>query len=275
MKSENHFQFAASKYLKGVTTLDANMSDFSYDKHAHEEYSIGVTLQGRQDFFSCRSFHKSSPGRIVLFNPDDVHDGHSGGDTNLKYSMLYLHPDALKTQFKALGIDENQTLRVEGTVLDDAILSHQILSFSELIQEENASKIEQESGLFQIARSLVRMSGQLQETTPDSRTDKLLIKAKEFIQANLHQDIAIDDIAAAANMSKFHFIRLFRSQFGITPHQYVLNCRINSARKALETGLPSIDVAQACGFADSSHLNRRFKRYFGMTPKQYQLQLSQ
>lgn len=80
-------------------------------------------------------------------------------------------------------------------------------------------------------------------------------------------------MAQAAAMSKYHFIRLFHRQFGITPHQYVLNCRINAARKYLETGLPSSHVAQLSGFADNSHLNRHFKRTFGMTPKQYQLQL--
>ncbi|WP_338405543.1 AraC family transcriptional regulator [Vibrio hannami] len=209
-----------------------------------------------------------------MFNPDDVHDGHSGGDVDLEYMMLYLHPDEVKHQFQALGANMKQSLRVDGTVLDDPILRHQVISLSHLIKDDSTTKIEHESGLFQVAQSLVRLSGQLEDTTPGTRKEKLLLRAKEFVLANLHDDISIDDISEAANLSKYHFIRLFRSQYGITPHQYVLNCRINAARKALEVGTPSVDVAQACGFADSSHLNRRFKRYFGMTPKQYQLQLS-
>ncbi|WP_375748409.1 AraC family transcriptional regulator [Vibrio sp. HN007] len=274
MPKKNHFQFTPSKHLDTVTTLSANMSDFSYDKHAHEEFSIGVTLQGSQEFFASRAFHKSGPGNIILFNPDDVHDGHSGGDTNLEYVMLYLHPDELKPSFQALGADMTHSLRVEDTVLNDPILRHQVINLSQLIHDENSSKMEHESGVFQVAQSLVRLSGQLKGIASETRADKLLLRAKDFIQANLHQEISIDDIAKAANLSKFHFIRLFRSQFGITPHQYVLSCRINNARKALEAGTPAVDVAQASGFADSSHLNRRFKRYYGMTPKQYQLQLS-
>lgn len=275
MKQENQFQFVGSAHLDRVTVLNANMSDFSYDKHAHEEYSIGVTLKGRQDFFCCKGFHKSPPGGVLLFNPEDVHDGCSGGDETLEYVMLYIHPDELVPLFTALGTQQTHQLRVDGTLLDDAILRHQVIALSNLVQAPASSKIEQESGLFQIAHSLVRQSGKLKHLIVSAnRKDTLLLKAKDYIQANLHHDISIDDISLAANMSKYHFIRLFRSQFGITPHQYVLNCRINQARKALEIGTASIDVAQEFGFADSSHFNRRFKRVFGMTPKQYQLQLA-
>jgi len=272
VKTDNHFQFVSSKHLNGVTLLNASMSDFSYDKHAHEEYSIGVTLRGSQDFFCRNAFHKSRAGGLILFNPEDVHDGHSGDKLDLEYFMLYLHPNELNPLFQSMGIEHNHTVRVEGTLLDDTILRHQILFMSQMIQNQTTTKIEQESGLFQIAHSLVRNAGKLKQHQSVKRKETLLIRAKEYIHSHLEQDISIDDISQAANLSKFHFIRLFRTQFGITPHQYVLNCRLNLARKALEAGSRSSDVAHNSGFSDSSHLNRRFKRVFGMTPKQYQLQ---
>lgn len=71
-------------------------------------------------------------------------------------------------------------------------------------------------------------------------------------------------------MSKYHFLRLFRQQFGMTPHQYVLNCSVNAARSALDQGSPLTEIALRFGFADLSHFNRRFKRIYGMTPFQYQ-----
>ena len=83
-------------------------------------------------------------------------------------------------------------------------------------------------------------------------------------------------ISSQADRVVFHdyFIRLFRAQFGITPYQYVLNCRINHARKALQLGSNATLAALDSGFADVSHLNRNFKKMFGMTPKQFQLQWS-
>ncbi|MEZ8140927.1 AraC family transcriptional regulator [Enterovibrio norvegicus FF-33] len=275
MNAENHFHFANSKHLDGVSVLDANMREFAYDKHAHEEFSIGVTLQGRQDFFCQGAYHKNPAGCVLLFNPEDVHDGSSGGQQDLEYLMLYVHPKSVDSQFKALGVRDPNHLRVEGCRLDSLALRNQALMMSSLIKDKQSTRIEQESALFQLSHAMVSCAGLLDELGPSRRQDTLLLRAKEFIQCNLDKDMSIDDIANAASLSKFHFIRLFRAQFGITPHQYVLNCRINGARKALGSGMLSSDVAQAFGFADSSHLNRRFKRVYGMTPKQYQIQVRQ
>ncbi|KXF82933.1 AraC family transcriptional regulator [Enterovibrio coralii] len=272
MSTENRFQFINSQHLDGVSVLDANMSDFTYDKHAHEEFSIGVTLQGRQDFFCQGAFHKSPAGGVLLFNPEDVHDGSSGGDKDLEYLMLYIHPNSFESQFLALGVTHPAQLRIEGCLVDDPVLRNQALVLAQTLKNPQSRRIEQESALFQLSHAMVSKAGKLDELPQTNRKDTLLLRAKDYVQDNLSQDIGIDDIADAANMSKFHFIRQFRAQFGITPHQYILNCRINNARKALEAGVPSSEAAQQFGFADSSHFNRRFKRVYGMTPKQYQLQ---
>ncbi|ASA54917.1 AraC family transcriptional regulator [Vibrio gazogenes] len=274
MRTGNHFKFESSTALEGVKILTANMHDFSYDKHAHEEYSLGVTLRGRQDFFCCHRFHQSPPGGVILFNPDDVHDGHSGGTTDLSYVITYIHPQTFHALFLALGVKPNHNVRVEGTLFDDLILKQQILAFIHIVNSGYHSKIEQELALFRLAHTLVKKSGALYEAKPQRRQDVLLNRAKSFILSQYQDDLIVDDIAAVANMSKYHFIRLFRAQFGITPHQYVLNCRINGAQKALESGLPASAVAQMFRFADVSHMNRRFKKLYGMTPKQYQTQLN-
>lgn len=71
-------------------------------------------------------------------------------------------------------------------------------------------------------------------------------------------------------MSKYHFIRLFNKQFGITPHQYALSYKINRVKRELELGNSAADIAFQYGFSDLSHLNRNFKNTFGITPTQYQ-----
>lgn len=77
----------------------------------------------------------------------------------------------------------------------------------------------------------------------------------------------IDDISSLINMSKYHFIRCFNERFGITPHQYVINCRINKAIKNLELGINCKTSANNAGFSDASHFNRRFKLVYGLTPR--------
>ncbi|MBL4765374.1 MAG: AraC family transcriptional regulator [Colwellia sp.] len=275
MNKENRFQFINSEKCENVTALDATMSDFSYSKHAHEKYSLGVTLQGRQDFFCKNAFYKSASGNVLLFDPEDVHDGHSGGEQQLKYKMLYVHPDEFRPLFSALGYQKNSALRLNQPMVDNPILRHQILRLSAIIQQATYSKIEFESALFQIAQSLVAISGNLDLGNKNSkRVDKLLLRARDYILASLQHNVSIDDIANVANMSKFHFIRQFRQQFGITPHQYVLSCRVNFARRILESGKSLNQAAFEAGFADDSHLNRHFKRIYGLTPKRFQRQFS-
>ncbi len=274
MKRENRFQFTNRTALNNVVMLNARMSDFSYAKHAHEEYSIGITLRGRQDFFCGSRYHKSLPGSVIMFNPEMVHDGHSGVTQDLEYVMLYVHPDEISPLFHTLGYQGKSPLRLTQTLYNDPVLRFRIYTLVEAIEDDNLSRIEYESALYLLAQTMVRHHGSL-DITPSyhSRSDKLLLTAKEYIVAHLGDNLSIDDISAAANLSKFHFIRMFRAQFGITPHQYVLNCRINHARKVLQLGKSATAAAQASGFADASHLNRNFKKVFGMTPKQFQSQL--
>lgn len=272
MDKDNYFQYIANPKFDNVAKLQAVMSDFTYSKHAHEEFSLGVTLQGRQDFFCHDAYYKSPQGGVMVFNPDDIHDGHSGAEQNLEYVMLYVHPDEFAPAFHSMDIKNLNDVRVQNRLIDDAVLRQQIIELSHLIEHKNFSQIEYEHGVYQLAQSLAKHSEKNEHTINTTRIDTLLHRAKEFIHANLAVDISIDDIAHAASISKYHFIRLFRSQFGITPHQYVLNCRINLARRYLDQGWSTTQSAQLAGFADISHLNRRFKRVYGMTPKQYQLQ---
>ncbi len=98
----SQFEFFKNHHVPSLTVLKAAIEDFSYDRHAHEEYAFGVTLAGRQDFFSGGQFHRSPPGNVILFNPEEVHDGHAGGEQALGYVMVYVHPNQVLPLFEEL-----------------------------------------------------------------------------------------------------------------------------------------------------------------------------
>ncbi|PWT74045.1 MAG: hypothetical protein C5B46_04675 [Proteobacteria bacterium] len=94
--------------------------------------------------------------------------------------------------------------------------------------------------------------------------------AVRFIRERYAQNISLTDIANAADSSPFHLTRIFKKTMGMSPHQYLVEVRVHSARALLSTGgdRPSLaEVAAAVGFADQSHLTRQFKRILGTTPK--------
>lgn len=267
---DNRFHYTKSRQLEQVMALRAQMRDFTYSRHAHEEYSFGVTLAGRQDFFSGGTFHRSPPGTIIVFNPGEVHDGHSGTDDALRYRMLYIHPNRLEPMLASAGVRQSTDFRIADTLIRDAHMRRHILTLVNLVESQSDSKLQMECELFQLATRIARNYGYCPADRPARKADRLLLQAQRYIRAHLHEELSLDDISREANLSKYHFLRLFREQFGITPHQYILNCRINKAREALEAGEAPDNVAFDLGFSDLSHFNRRFKPVYGMTPRQYQ-----
>jgi AraC-like DNA-binding protein len=88
----------------------------------------------------------------------------------------------------------------------------------------------------------------------------------------LTENISLDRLAAAAGVSKFRLVRLFRSAFGIPPHAFQIGHRVMAAQRLIERGGRPADVAVRAGFYDESHLARHFSRRVGMTPGTYAVQ---
>jgi AraC-like DNA-binding protein len=92
----------------------------------------------------------------------------------------------------------------------------------------------------------------------------------EYIDANLDSTLDIDELAALARMSASHFTRSFNKSVGMTPHRYVVQCRIAKARELLaRTDLSLTDIALNIGFSDQSHFSRRFQEFVGVPPGAY------
>ncbi|WP_447926536.1 MULTISPECIES: AraC family transcriptional regulator [unclassified Vreelandella] len=271
MPNASQFQFIKSQHVPGLTVLHAALDDFRYDRHAHEEYAFGVTLSGRQDFFSGGQFHKSPPGNVIVFNPEEVHDGQPGGEHTLGYLMLYADPAQVNPLFaEVLGRHTSAGFRSPNTLIQDTRLRGAIMELARLVTRNVGSAIDQENALYQIVERSVQLGGAPSTDTLTTRPEALLTRAKAYIHAHLERDISLDEISQAAHLSKYHFLRLFRAHYGITPHQYVISCRINAARAALAQGVSLNEVALRFGFADLSHFIRRFKRIYAVTPHQYQ-----
>ena len=99
-------------------------------------------------------------------------------------------------------------------------------------------------------------------------------QAVRFIHDNYARELSLSDIGVAARLSPFHLARVFKKAMGMSPHQYLVQVRVNTARALLTSGAGRqslAEVATAVGFSDQSHLTRQFKRVLGMTPKQVRI----
>jgi AraC-like DNA-binding protein len=96
-----------------------------------------------------------------------------------------------------------------------------------------------------------------------------IVKAKLFIDENFHQEIDLHNISSEAYFSKFHFIRLFKSIYGKTPHQYLIYTRVENAKQYLEQGDIISEVCNKVGFDSASSFTGLFKKYCNVTPSEY------
>lgn len=97
----------------------------------------------------------------------------------------------------------------------------------------------------------------------------------DFIEGNYSEQITIDDMIKNIHISKYHFIRLFRRIMGITPYQYLTNYRINMSKTYLRTTNKTVsEIAQICGFLDTSNFITHFKKHTGQRPLQYRRDFS-
>lgn len=92
----------------------------------------------------------------------------------------------------------------------------------------------------------------------------------DHIQSNLDREISLAELASIAQVTTHHFGKLFKQSMGVTPHQYVLKCRVEQAKKLLaKKQLSFAQISQELGFCDQSHFINVFRRHTNLTPRQY------
>ena len=99
---------------------------------------------------------------------------------------------------------------------------------------------------------------------------KLLKDALDYIRSNVSQSLSLGDIATVVGFSPYHFARALKATTGISPYQYVLQCRVELAQQLLQDQKRSLaEVGVEAGFGNQSHMTTVFRRLLQMTPKQY------
>jgi transcriptional regulator GlxA family with amidase domain len=99
---------------------------------------------------------------------------------------------------------------------------------------------------------------------------RALQRVRQYVDAHLNEKISVQSLANIAGLSLYHFARAFKQSEGLTPHDYLVQCRIRHAQKLLaDSDVPLSEVALAAGFLDQSHFARRFRDHFGVAPSRY------
>ena len=128
-----------------------------------------------------------------------------------------------------------------------------------------------ELGMLMVARFVAIVSGRQPGSVEARAYDRRrVVEAALWIDANAHEPIDLESVAGKFGLSSFHFLRLFAKVLGVTPHQYLIRCRLRRAARLLAEDARSItDIALDVGFADLSNFVRTFHRTAGVSPRSF------
>jgi AraC-like DNA-binding protein len=254
---------------RGLELLHAHFTTHVYDRHSHDAYVFGVTLEGVQAFHCRGAAHASAAGQIMAFNPDDPHDGHAGSPDGFTYRMLYVAPGAVGGLLEDAFERRVESPLFVSPVIEDAPLARLIAAAHRAFAED-APALEQDSVFAEAMIGLARRHGSHSPAVARSlRNDRAVARARDYLHQRFETNISADELARIAGMSRFHLSRLFARAHGLPPHDYLMRLRLAEAKRLLARGEKPAEVAAAIGLVDQSHLNKRFRRAFGITPGQF------
>ncbi len=245
-----------------------HFNTFEFDKHAHEELTITMVNSGKMRAFLDGFSHSLSESAILTINPDSIHACRSEFEDGYSYTSLYFNEKHLKELAKnEFGASD---IYFKSSILEDKQIYQKLFYLIKENEANNISKLEFESGLIESLKDIFKSTSNNIEEIPLSSHDTLIKKAKEYISDNYSLNISLDDLSNTLDISKYHFLRIFKENVHLSPHNYLMNRRLEKAKQFLRDGNSIIETAYNCGFNDQSHLSRRFKASTGVTPGNYQ-----
>jgi AraC-like DNA-binding protein len=253
MEAIVHHQSAALSVIEYRCTAAAGDPVFS---EMHEHSSLSYVCAGS---FGCqvgRARHELIPGAVLVGRAGDdyacTHEHRHGGDV-----CLSIRPGA-------------EHKLVSGSMPPTAELS--VLGELMLAAARGMSDLGVDEAALLFAARYTELQGKPQPRAArvSAQDRRRALAAAEWIEHNASEPIALADAAAHAQLTPFHFLRLFSRVLGVSPHQYLVRTRLRLAAGLLATpGASVTGTAYAVGFGDLSNFIRTFTRAAGVSPRAF------
>lgn len=248
------------------TGIEAMVADTSctFDRHTHDNFGIGLIHRGAQKSLSGRGLVEASPGDVITVNPGEVHDGTPLDDGGRAWRMLYLQPELVAALAQDILGHDLQVEFVQPCLADRRLSQAFATAFSASVNTAPATPLATEQSIMLLLEGLLK-------PRPDKRcaASAGIAHARERLDDAPLAAPTLAELAEAADLNRYQLLRAFRQATGLTPHAYLIQRRLQQARRLITSGMSLVETAAATGFADQSHLTRLFKRTYGFTPGAY------
>lgn len=251
--------------MTGVAAIAAETRHV-FPRHTHDQFGIGVIHQGAQKSLSGRGMVEAGPGDAITVNPGEVHDGAPIGDAGRSWRILYFDPSVIAEAVNDMSEGKTKSFEFSAPVISDGRIAGRFRAlFSAMTKGTPATaSLRREEMLFILLAALRPKDNAAGPAAPDA-----ISLARSIIDDDPARSMTLAELAQAGGLSRFQLLRGFFRVTGFTPHAYLVQRRIDLARRLIAGRMSLAEAALASGFADQSHMTRIFVRKYGVSPRLY------
>ena len=270
LRSAAHFGegLAAARWLRNETV------ETSYVRPNHHTLSLYVS--GGKEFLRCRQggdLKSFGAGSLCLMPEAVTSDWLVAGPVDL-FHLYIPRPVFDRVVVAASGRDPAHVSLPERTYFADPVLEQMIrLTFLNRNWDDPADSLALSYAGHMLLAHLIGHFSTVGEGGLIARgglPPRMLRRVEAYIDAHLDAPLRISDLAEIADLSEFHFARMFKTSKGEPPHRYVQRLRVEKAKRLMSgTDMELAEIALACGFATQSHFSACFRKRTGFTPSAY------
>jgi AraC-like DNA-binding protein len=252
--------------LVGVELFRAVYKRYQAARHFHSRPAIGIVSKGAMGSYARGATHALPTGTVFLINPGEVHAPGPIAPQGWVLRAFYFSNDFF------IGLSRNLALGdvcFSELFVRNVLLTQTLLSLHRSL-EQSGTKLELESKMLSAFAEVARHHTKVRLKNRNLKAEHHKVRrAKEFLIENHQRVITLNELARIAEFTPYHLLRTFRSTVGLTPHDFLIQIRVERAKRLLRLGHTISDIAADTGFVDQAHFTRRFKAIVGVTPGQY------
>lgn len=265
---KNSTRYWFDRQTPGLSLLCADFTTHEYPAHIHDALMVAVTETGGSEIDASAGPDEAHSAALLVVNPAEPHSSRMNGSHRWQYRSFYLERSAIDDVLRGVGVGKLPAF--SRNMLKDGDLIRGFLALHHMLDDVHADQFRRRELLVGTLGQLARRYGDGGARVPIAPRDRVLLDSViEVMRDRYTGHVTLADLAVVAGLTQFQLIGLFRKGVGMTPHAYLTQIRLESARAALRRAVPIAEAAIQAGFYDQAALTRIFKRCYGITPLQF------